>query len=129
MDLFSVKRINKINKGFLGKKTKIFEIKKTKKKEKAKIIKFITKDTLFETSTEQSLDNQINLGEKKDISFGVLNLDEIRIPSFLNDISKYNEINKKIKKYYKIKKELKSSDDVKLYLIDIKKLFEERKKL
>ena len=129
MDLVSVKSINKMNNNFLGKKTKIFEIKKTKKKPKTKITKSVTKDTLFETSTEQSLDNQINLGEKKDISFGVSNLDEIRIPSFLNDISKYNEINKKIKIYYKIKKELKSPEDIKLYLIDVKNLFEERKKI
>ena len=129
MDLVSVKSINKMNNNFLGKKTKIFEIKKTKKKPKTKITKSVTKDTLFETSTEQSLDNQINLGEKKDISIGVSNLDEIRIPSFLNDISKYNEINKKIKIYYKIKKELKSPEDIKLYLIDVKNLFEERKKI
>ena len=51
------------------------------------------------------------------------------IPPFLNDITKYNEINRKIKNYYKIEKELGSPELAKLYLIDVKRLYEEKKKI
>ena len=75
---------------------------------------------LFETSTELSIDNSINVDERNEKLPG---LDDIKIPSFLNDININSDRNKRIKNYYKIKKELCSNELAKLYLIDIKRLY------
>ena len=109
----------------LGKKTKKSNLmQKDKKSLNSEEIK---KDSiLFETSTELSYDNVNNLEEKSELIPG---LDDINIPSFLNDNSEYKDINKKIKNYYKAKKSLGSNDLAKLYLIDVHRLFEEKKKI
>ena len=128
MDTISSKDKSEGNLSFLGKKTKINE-KKIIKKNSKKLTKILTNETLFESSTEQSFDNQINLLEGPSTLLKIPSLDEVKIPSFLNDITKYDKINKKIKSYYKTKKELNSPEMAKLYLIDIKRLYEERKKI
>ena len=118
-----------IKKLFLGKKTKnkknLF-IVNTIEKNKRKIIK----DSIYlESSTDLSSSNIINYEEKSDTMTNFPGLDDIVIPSFFNDITKYNDINKKIKNYYKIEKELGSPELAKLYLIDVKRLYEEKKKI
>ena len=115
----------KLNKLFLCKKTKESKLSEKNKNNKNK--EELNKDSfLFETSTEISIDNVINLEEK---NFIIQGLDDVKIPSFLNDNSVYNGINKKIKNYYKIRKELGSKELAKLYLIDINRLYEEKKKI
>ena len=80
---------------------------------------------LFETSTEFSYENSINLDERNG---KILDFDNLNIPSFFNDININNDINRKIKNYYRIKKELGSKELSKLFLIDIKRLYKEREK-
>ena len=60
---------------------------------------------------------------------GIPNFDDVNIPSFFNDITKYNVINRKIKNYYKLAKEFDSPEMAKIYLIDVKRLYEERDKI
>ena len=109
----------------LGKKTKQSNLKqKDKKSPKSEEI---NKDSiLFETSTELSFDNIINLEEKSEMISG---LDDINIPSFLNDNNESKDINKKIINYYKAKKALGSKELADLYLIDVHRLYEEKKKI
>ena len=115
----------KINNILLGKKTKKSNLKQ--KEKKSPNSEEINKDSiLFETSTELSYDNAINLEEKSEIIPG---LDDINIPSFLNDNIEYKDINKKIKNYYKAKKALGSNELAELYLINVPKLYEEKKKI
>ena len=114
--------IIKDKKLFLGKKLKnpLIKIKNDDNME----LEEINKDSiLFETSTELSNDNSLNSDEK----FGKIpGLDDINIPSFLNDININSDINKKIKNYYKIRKELGSKELTKLFLVDIKRLYKEK---
>ena len=114
---------------YLGKKIKnkkkIFKIKKYEKSQKD-----ITKTSnIFELSTDLSSSNILNLEEKSDTIIKYPSLEDVVIPPFLNDITKYNDINRKIKNYYKIEKELGSPELAKLYLIDVKRLYEEKKKI
>jgi len=114
-----------LNNILLGKKTKKSNLKQ--KDEKSPKSEETNKDSiLFETSTELSYDNAINLEEKSEIIPG---LDDINIPSFLNDNSEYKDINKKIKNYYKAKKALGSNELADLYLINVHRLYEEKKKI
>ena len=116
------------NKSFLGKKTK--NTKTETQSEDIPKTEESNKDSfLFETSTELSNGNLINLDEKPENEPDIPGFDDIKIPSFFNDIIKYNDINRKIKKYYKFKKELGSNELAKLYLIDVNKLYEEKKKI
>ena len=110
-----IKRIKK----FLGKKTK-----NKKKLIKTKIAKNIEiKGSLsFDNSTDLSSFNQISFEEKSDILSKIPNLDDVIIPSFFNDITKYNDINRRIKNYHNIERSLGSL--AKMYLIDIKYLYE-----
>ena len=109
---------------FLCKKTKTNQSKSKQKIKDCSKLKDTNKSSiLFESSTEFSI-KTIDLEEKPEFIPG---LDDINIPSFLNDITKYNIINKKIKNYYKIRKELGSKAD--LYLIDVNTLYEEKKKI
>ena len=128
-----IKDIKNINNNFLGKKIKnikkIFKIKdkiinKNKDKDKIKI-----ESSLFETSTDLSSSNILTLEEKSDNNSKIPNFDDIIIPSFFNDITKYNVINRKIKNYYKLAKEFDSPEIAKIYLIDVKRLYEERAKI
>ena len=116
MEIKNIKRIKKV---FLGKKKgKIFKLKE---KEKGSI--------LFENSTDFSSINLISLEEKSRNNSKIPSLDDMKIPSFLNDITKYNDINKKIKKYYEIEKNIGSQELAKIFLIDVKRLYEEKKKI
>ena len=56
-------------------------------------------------------------------------LDDINIPSFLIDNTESKDINKKIKNYYKAKRALGSNELADLYLIDVHRLYEEKKKI
>ena len=130
-----IKDLKNINNKFLGKKTKnikkIFKIKENpininvnKNKNKIK-----TESSLFESSTDLSSSNILSLEEKSDTNPKIHNFDDIIIPSFFNDITKYNIINRKIKNYYKLAKQFDSPEMAKIYLIDIKRLYEERDKI
>ena len=114
------KRIKKL---YIGKK-----IKKDSKVEEPKTEDENKDSILFETSTELSMDNLINLEEKIENNSLIPGLDDLNIPEFFNDITKYKEINKKIKKYYETKKEI-GSDLAELYLIDVHRIYEEKKKI
>ena len=124
-----IKDITKINNNFLGKKTKnikkVFKIKE-KNIDKNKIK---SESSLFETSTDLSSSNILSLEEKSDTNLKIPNFDDVNIPSFFNDITKYNDINRKIKNYYKLAKEFDSPEMAKIYLIDVKRLYEERDKI
>ena len=114
-----------INNVILGKKRKKPNL--IQKDKKSPNSEEINKDSiLFETSTELSYENVINLEEKPEIIPG---LDDVNIPSFLNDNTEYKDINKKIKNYYKAKKALGSNELAKLYLINVNRLYEEKKKI
>ena len=118
------------NKSFLGKKIK--NTKKFLKNENSSKVEEIntnsnTNSFFFESSTELSNDNFISLDEKIE-SIKIPGLDDINIPSFLNDIENKNEINRKIKNYYKLKKELGSNELAKIYLIDVNRLYKHKKK-
>ena len=123
------KDLIKINNNFLGKKTKnikkIFKIK-DKNIDKNKIK---NESSLFETSTDLSSSNILSLEEKSYNNSKIPNFDDVIIPSFFNDITKYKVINRKIKNYYKLVKEFDSPEMAKIYLIDIKRLYEERDKI
>ena len=82
---------------------------------------------LFETSTDLSSNNIIRLEEQSPIS-KIPSLEEIKIPSFFNDIIKYNDINKRIKNYKKIKNAM-DPELSNIYLINIKSLYDEAKKI
>ena len=115
----------KINNVLLSKKRKKSNL--IQKDNKSPNSEEINKDSiLFETSTELSYENVINLEEKPEIIPG---LDDINIPSFLNDNTEYNDINKKIKNFYKAKKALGSNELAELYLINVHRLYEEKKKI
>ena len=124
-----IKDIIKINNNFLGKKTKnikkVFKIK-DKNIDKNKIK---NESSLFETSTDLSSSNILSLEEKSYNNSKIPNFDDVIIPSFFNDITKYKVINRKIKNYYKLVKEFDSPEMAKIYLIDIKRLYEERDKI
>ena len=128
-----IKDLKNISNKFLGKKTKnikkIFKIKEipiNKNKNKNKIK---TESSLFETSTDLSSSNILSLEEKSDANPKIPYFDDIIIPSFFNDITKYNVINRIIKNYYKLAKQFDSPEMAKIYLIDIKRLYEERDKI
>ena len=114
---------------YLGKKIKnkkkLFKIIKHEKSQKD----IVKNSIIFESSTDLSSSNILNLEEKSDTNLKFPSLEDVMIPPFLNDITKYNEINRKIKNYYKIEKELGSPELAKLYLIDVKRLYEEKKKI
>ena len=126
--------IEKINNNYLGKKTKsikkIFKIKEIKKNNQKNINKKEKHDSLLiETSTDLSSSNLINLEEKSEITSKIPNFEDLIIPSFLNDITKYNDINRRIKNYYKLRKQFNSLEMAKLYLIDVNILYEEKKNI
>ena len=108
---------------YIGKK-----VKKYSRLEEPKIEDENKDSILFETSTELSMDNLINLEEKIENNSLIPGLDDINVPAFFNDITKYKDINKKIKKYYETKKEI-GSELAELYLIDVHRIYEEKKKI
>ena len=117
----SRKEINSL----LGKKTKRYikedECSQSQYSEKG--------SSSLETSAELSSDNLLSLEEKQDNKFNkIYGFDDIKIPGFLNDCKKNKKIDNAIKSYYKIKEELGSQELTKLYLIDINRLYEIRRK-
>ena len=108
---------------YIGKK-----VKKYSKLEEPKIEDENKDSILFETSTELSMDNLINLEEKIENNSLIPGLDDLNIPTFFNDITKYKDINKKIKKYYETKKEI-GSELAELYLIDVHRIYDQKKKI
>ena len=114
------KRIKKL---YIGKK-----VKKDSELEELKTEDENKDSILFETSTELSMDNLINLEEKIENNSMIPGLDDLNVPTFFNDITKYKDINKKIKKYYETKKEI-GSELAELYLIDVHRIYEEKKKI
>ena len=117
-----IKNIIRIHKVFISKKP-INNNKTIKKKKKNK--KSLPKDSIIlENSTDLSSNNILSLEEKNDtILKEVPNLDDIVIPSFLNDIPK----SKEIENYYKYQKLFDSPEIAKIYLVDIKRLYEQKK--
>ena len=112
-----------IKKLYIGKKVKkVSELEEPKTEDENK------DSILFETSTELSMDNLINLEEKIENNSMIPGLDDLNVPTFFNDITKYKDINKKIKKYYETKKEI-GSELAELYLIDVHRIYEEKKKI
>ena len=97
---------------FLGKK-----IKKNHDVEDDLKSKEIDKtSSLLETSAELSSDNLLCLEEKREFKDKIPGFDDLKIPSFLNDFKCNKIIDKKIEDYYKIKRELGSSDLAELYM-------------
>ena len=113
--------------------TRHFLNKKMKRKKSIKKIE--SKDYLKETTSTKDQDifdystdisNEINVSSNK-IHDEILN--EISFPTFLNDVTKYDNINKKIINYHKIKNSFADEEDANLYLIDINRLYEIKKKI
>ena len=116
--------LKKKSDSFLGKK-----IKKSHDDEDNIKSKEIDKtSSLLETSAEISSDNLISLEEKSEFKEKIPGFDDLKIPGFLNDFKCNKKIDKSIEEYYKIKEELGSPELAELYLIDINRLFEEKKK-
>ena len=108
---------------YIGKKVKkVSELEEPKTEDENK------DSILFETSTELSMDNLINLEEKIENNSMIPGLDDLNVPTFFNDITKYKDINKKIKKYYETKKEI-GSELAELYLIDVHRIYEQKKNI
>ena len=110
---------------FIGKKTNRY-----KKEEECSQSQFSEKGSFsLETSAELSSDNLLSLEEKEDNKFKKIpGFDDIKIPGFLNDCKINKKIDKAIKSYYKIKEELGSQELTNLYLIDINRLYEIKRK-
>ena len=108
---------------YIGKK-----VKKYSKLEEPKIEDENKDSILFETSTELSMDNLINLEEKIENNSLIPGLDDLNVPTFFNDITKYKDINTKIKKYYETKKEI-GSELAELYLIDVHRIYDLKKNI
>ena len=109
----------------LGKKTN-----RNKKEEECSQSQYSEKGSFsLETSAELSSDNLLSLEEKQDNkSKKIIGFDDIKIPGFLNDCKINKKIDKAIKSYFKIKEELGSPELTKLYLIDINRLYEIKRK-
>ena len=111
---------------FLGRKTKkMLRINDSYKYEETDKVSFLS-----ETSAEYSGDNIISLEEKTVDKTKIPGFDDIKIPSFLSDIKikKDSSLNKTIEDYNKIKEELGSPELVQLYLVDINRIYETKKK-
>ena len=110
---------------FLGRKTKkMLQTNDSYKYEETDKVSFLS-----ETSAEYSGDNIISLEEKTVDKTKIPGFDDIKIPSFLNDIKKDSSLNKTIEDYNKIKEELGSPELVQLYLVDINRIYETKKKI
>ena len=111
---------------FLGRKTKkMLQTNDSYKSEETDKASFLS-----ETSAEYSGDNIISLEEKTVDKTKIPGFDDIKIPSFLSDIKikKDSSLNKTIEDYNKIKEELGSPELVQLYLVDINRIYETKKK-
>jgi hypothetical protein len=109
---------------FLGKKTR----KGDKIEDRYKIYETDNSSQLLDTTAELSSDNIISLEENSEFKKKLPGFDDLKIPSFLNDFKINENVNKAIKKYSKMKDEFGSSEMAKLYLIDITRLYEQKRK-
>ena len=105
-------------KTFLGKKT----CKINKSEENFKTDETDSSPAAIDATFELSFDNFISLEEKPVIKNKIPGFDDIKIPTFLNDFIITPKAKKVLDNYNKIKEELGSSELVKLYLVDIKKI-------
>ena len=112
------------NNSFLGKKRR----KKQKPKDNYKLKESEKSSFLTEISTELSSDNLISFDGKKKPKEIIHGFDDLIIPAFFNDFQIDKNVDKTIKNYYKMKEELGSSELVELYLLDINRLIEEKRK-
>ena len=112
------------NNSFLGKKRR----KKQKPKDNYKLKESEKSSFLTEISTELSSDNLISFDGKKKPKEIIHGFDDLIIPAFFNDFKIDKNVDKTIKNYYKMKEELGSSELVELYLLDINRLIEEKRK-
>ena len=110
---------------FLGRKTKkMLQTNDSYKSEETDKASFLS-----ETSAEYSGDNIISLEEEKTAvdKEKIPGFDDIQIPSFLNETKKDTSLNKTIEDYNKIKEELGSPELVQLYLVDINRIYKQKK--
>ena len=112
------------NNSFLGKKRR----KKQEPKDNYKLKESEKSSFLTEISTELSSDNLISFDGKKKPKEIIHGFDDLIIPAFLNDFKINKNVDETIKNYYKMKEELGSSELVELYLLDINRLIEEKRK-
>ena len=112
------------NNSFLGKKRR----KKQEPKDNYKLKESEKSSFLTEISTELSSDNLISFDGKKKPKDIIHGFDDLIIPAFLNDFKINKNVDETIKNYYKMKEELGSSELVELYLLDINRLIEEKRK-
>ena len=112
------------NNSFLGKKRR----KKQKPKDNYKLKESEKSSFLTEISTELSSDNLISFDGKKKPKEIIHGFDDLIIPAFFNDFEINKNVDETIKNYYKMKEELGSSELVELYLLDINRLIEEKRK-
>ena len=112
------------NNSFLGKKRR----KKQKPKDNYKLKESEKSSFLTEISTELSSDNLISFDGKKKPKEIIHGFDDLIIPAFFNDFKINKNVDETIKNYYKMKEELGSSELVELYLLDINRLIEEKRK-
>ena len=112
------------NNSFLGKKRR----KKQKPKDNYILKESEKSSFLTEISTELSSDNLISFDGKKKSKEIIHGFDDLIIPAFLNDFKINKNVDETIKNYYKMKEELGSSELVELYLLDINRLIEEKRK-
>ena len=110
------------NNSFLGKK------RRKKPKDNYKLKESEKSSFLTEISTELSSDNLISFDGKKKPKEIIHGFDDLIIPAFLNDFKINKNVDETIKNYYKMKEELGSSELVELYLLDINRLIEEKRK-
>ena len=113
----------KINNSLLGKKTK----KDHKLEENYKSEDTDISSALIDTTAEISSDNLISLEEKSEFNGKIPGFDDLKIPAFLNDFKMNKTVNRAIKNYNKMKEVLGSPELAKLYLIDINRIYGEKR--
>ncbi len=80
---------------------------------------------IIDSSFELSFDYLIAKEVKPEIKAKIPGFDDIKIPTFLNDLTPNPKAKQHINNYKKLKEELGSPELAKLYLIDIKNLNEQ----
>ena len=80
------------------------------------------KNTISSEKSEEFSSDIFILDENSEKEQKIIGFDDIKIPSFLNDIQKDENIDKLLQNYYKIKEELGSPELVELYLVDFNRL-------
>ena len=112
-----------ISNSFLGKKTRKYH----KLEENYKSDETVISSVLTDTTVERSYDNLISLEEKSEFNEKIPGFDDLKIPAFLSDFKMNKTVNKAIKDYNKMKVVLGSPELAQLYLIDINRIYGEKK--